>query len=246
MAASDLKVDRINGAFSKLRISGITVIPSVENNKLAMGTLEALMNEMFDRNICLGYNFEDEPDINTKSGIKPAFYNSVDSVLAFRLMADFGKGFQPDQTLVMQSRAGASHLYSAINRPNPTQYPSRMPTGAVNSTFQRFYSPAEQAPATCLTNAMGYDPDSPNINDFSEHFNAYLKDSESISSFTIEADSGLTILSSSISNEDIIYRIQADGTTAGAGILQVKIVVTTYDDRVITRVIDFKLTEVDL
>ena len=34
MATGDLKIDRINGAYSLLRISGITVEPTPENNKL--------------------------------------------------------------------------------------------------------------------------------------------------------------------------------------------------------------------
>jgi len=248
MADGDLKVDRINSAYSKLRISGITVNPTSANNKLALGKLEALMAELFTKNVCLGYNIEDKPDLNTKSGINKGFYESVDSVLAFRLMPDFGKGFKPDPSLISQAKDGSSHLFAATANPNETQYPSRMPIGSGNSLYKnrKFYYPQAQAPDSCLTNDIAYDPDNANINDYVEHFDSYLKNSEVISSFTIEADTGLTIISSSISDDDIIYRIRADGTDSGVSVLQVKIVVTTDDSRVITRVIDFQLTETDL
>jgi hypothetical protein len=250
MATGDLKVDRINGAYSKLRISGITVEPTPENLTLALGLLEGLMNELYEKNVCLGYNFEDEPDVNSKSGISPGKYNSVDAILALRLMPDFGKGFTPDQMLIGQAKAGSSHLFSSTADPNIPDYPARMPIGSGTSLrtyrYRKFYYPESQAPDSCDTKRMILDSDNPNIDDFVEHFDSYLADSESISSYTIEADTGLTVVSSSISDDDIIYRIRADGTDyTGSAVLQVKIVVTTDDSRVITRVIDFQLTEVD-
>ena len=65
-----LKADVINRAYSKQRISGITSIPSSEDNELALETLEDLAHELEEaRNICLGYNFEDEPDLNAPTNI---------------------------------------------------------------------------------------------------------------------------------------------------------------------------------
>jgi hypothetical protein len=67
---SHTKVDLISGAYSKLRISGLTVQPTPEDLELALTRLENTMAEIEGaRNICLGYNFEDQPDPNSVSNI---------------------------------------------------------------------------------------------------------------------------------------------------------------------------------
>lgn len=247
---STLKIDRINSAYSKLRISGMTVDPSAEDNTLALNVLETLMNELYDKNVCVGYNFEDIPDLNTTSGIKRSYHNAIDSILAFRLMTNFGKGFAPDQTLVAQANAGISYLFSTTASPKPTQYPSRQPIGGANTLrlggHIRYYQPIVQAPNNCATKHIALDTDNPNINDYIEHFNSYLKNNETINSFSIEADTGLTILSSSISGNDILYTIRADGTGQNSTVLQVKIVITTSESRVLTRLVTFELEETNL
>ena len=60
------KADRINSAYSKLRISGLTVDPSPEDLSLALMTFENMMSELeMGRNICMDYNFEVDPDPNS-------------------------------------------------------------------------------------------------------------------------------------------------------------------------------------
>ena len=64
-----------------------------------------------------------------------------------------------------------------------------------------------------------------------------------ISSYTIEADTGLTIVSDSNEDPDINYQISAvgnDGISSDA-LLQVKIIITTDTGRVTTRIINFEL-----
>ena len=82
------------------------------------------------------------------------------------------------------------------------------------------------------------------INDFTEHFDSYLNDSETIASFSIIADPALDVQSSSNTDTDVTYRIKAGGTsnTAPLNNQQLTIIVTTSDGRVETRFIYFNIT----
>ena len=244
--ADNLKSDLINGAYSQMRISGLTVNPSSEDNALALRRLENMASEFYGRNICTGYYFEDAPDLNSPSGLDRKFWHSFECLLAVRLLSDFGKGAQGkiDPMLLKNASGGLSFLYSATASPRETQYPSRQAIGAGNSLryhrYRRFYTPVEEAPSTCEPNRMVVG----DIDNFIEHFDSYLIDPEEISSYTIEADTGLTIVSDSLTTPDVDYQIQAvgnDGISSDA-LLQVKIVATTSTGRIVTRIINFSLT----
>lgn len=238
--ANNLKIDLINGAFSQMRISGVTVDPSADDLVLALRRLESMANEFHGRNICTGYYFEEDPDINSPSGLDKKFWYSFECILGMRLLSDFGKGMKPDPLLAKNATAQMSFLYANTANPRQIQPPNRQPVGAGNRPIYgrlRFYEPVSEAPNTCETNQM-YEGD---IDDFVEHFNSYLNDGESIASYTIEADTGLTIVSDSDTSPDINYQIKADGDAFGH--LQVKIVMTTDAGRVETRIIDFEITE---
>ena len=89
----DLKSEIVNRAYDDLRISGLTRIPTSFDNTKALDTLENMMEEYKDRGICLDYNYEDEPDLNSLHGIKRKYWDSVSLCLARRLLNAFGKGF---------------------------------------------------------------------------------------------------------------------------------------------------------
>jgi len=240
--ANNLKIDLINGAYSQMRVSGITVDPSADDLILALRRLEGLANELEGRNVCTGYYLEEDPDVNSPSGLDKKFWYAFECVLAQRLLPDFGKGMKPDPMLARNANAGMSFLYSNTANPRQIQYPSRQSIGAGNSLIfhrRKFYAPIPEAPNTCKTNRM-YIGD---IDNFIEHFESYLADGEEISSYTIEAETGLTIVSDSDTSPDIFYQIQADGGTSSDGLLRVKIVMTTDTGRVTTRIINFELTE---
>jgi len=238
--SNDLKVDIINGAYSQMRISGITVDPGPDDLILALRRLEGMANELHGRNVCTGYYFEEEPDINSPSGLDKKYWYSFECILAMRLLSDFGKGMQPDPMLARNASAGMSFLYASTANPRQIQYPSRQSIGAGNTrwSLRKFYTPVAEAPNVCLTNRMIIG----DIDNFIEHFNSYLIDPEEIASYTIEADTGLTIVSDSDTSPDIFYQIQADGGTSSDGLLRVKIVMTTDTGRVTTRIINFELT----
>ena len=67
------KVDIILGAYSQLRISGITRSPTPEDLETALCRLENMAAEWDTVGTSVGYNFEDEPDPNSNSGIKRGY-----------------------------------------------------------------------------------------------------------------------------------------------------------------------------
>lgn len=237
----DTKGDILNRALSALRISGITVDPSPEDLELALSKLENMAAEFAGRNICTGYAFEDEPDPNAPHNMDRKFWHSYDVNLAVRLMPDYGKGTIPDVALIRQASAGISFLSSATAKIKQIQYPDRMPRGSGSSAglrWEKFFRKQNEAPNACVTKTM-YIGD---INDFVEHFDSYLKTGEDISAYTIETDTGLTINSDSLATPDVSYNVTAVGNSSDSPSLsRVKIVATTSDGRVETRVINFRL-----
>jgi len=242
MATGETKGDIINRAFSALRISGITADPSPEDLELALGKLENMAAELAGRNINTNYAFEDTPDPNTPHNMERKFWHSYDVLLAVRLMPDYGKGERPDVALLRQGSAGFSFLSSATAKVNQVQYPNRMPIGS--GSTGKFFQTQSEAPSSSLTKTMYVD----DIRTFVEHFDSILETGETIASYTIEANTGLTINSDSLATPDVTYNVTADGNSDGSGIpyLNVKIVVTTSDGRIETRIINFRVLSSDI
>jgi len=243
---SNLKGDIVNDGFSQLRISGITCDPGSEDKKLAIDRLENLMQEMKDRDVCLDWNTEDSPDLNTPSGIKRSQRFAIACILATRLVPDFGKGEKPDPILFKNAGAQSSFLYSSTANPRQTQYPGRQAVGSGNlRRHRRFYREPARVPNTCESIQMVIG----NIDNFVEHFDAWLIDPEDLASYTIESDTGLTIVSDTISatNKNINYQVSAVGgnSVRSDGFLQVKIVATSTTGRIETRLINFELINLD-
>lgn len=251
MTTGDTKADLISGAYSKLRISGITVDPTPENNDLAISVLESAMHEYKERGACMGYNFEDEPKTSSKHGVNPAYWDPIKKILALRLAPDFGKGDSSslNPMLVKQASGAVSVIFSGTATPRQTKYPSRQPVGSGTGIrfprIRRFYAEESETPNTCETKTMFIG----DVSDFVEDFNAYLEDSEFIDTFTIEANTGLTINSSAKNTAEtaIDYNITATGNNEDANeALKLKIVVTTTGSRVETRIIDFQLVTAEI
>lgn len=236
-----LKVEIIKGAYSQLRISGITRQPTPDDLEIALNRLESMVSEWDDiRNVNINYNFEDNPDPNSLLGVKRSFWQALETNLAVRLMPDFGKGKAPDVSLLAQANQSFSALSGsvALNKLAQIQYPSRMGVGSGNTLrstrWSRFYSVTPDAPNISGTVIMIQG----DVQDFIEHFDSYLKDGETIKSFDIIAEPALKIISSSKTDIDVNYRIKA---LAGNSIStqnnqQLTVVVTTSTDRVVSRV----------
>lgn len=236
-----LKVDRIAAAYSKLRISGLTVDPNPSDLELALNELENMMAELASRGIEVGYNFELNPDPNSDLGVPQQFWNMINCNLAVRLIADFNKTV-PD-SLMMQAAQSMSNASArcAADRIRNVQYPSRQPVGSGNRIYARwarFYGNDQlppNAPST-LQIMQG------EINDFTESFESYLRIDEAIASYSVVCDTGLVVVSSENDSPLITYRLSAPVNLAAGIWQQVKITATTDLGRVDVRVINFQVT----
>ncbi len=101
------KIDILKGAYSQIRISGLTVQPSPEDAEVALSRLEDMMQELeLTRNMCLGYRFEAVPDLDTETGVSPGLDHFMKTNLGVRLVPDFNKQIPP--TLVFQASQSMS------------------------------------------------------------------------------------------------------------------------------------------
>ena len=239
------KVDVIADAYSQMRISGLTVTPTPQDLELALMRMENMFSEFSARNVCTGYNFEDQPDPNSVTNL-PAYAKPMAATnLAIRLIPDFNKAVPPQ---LLQLASGSYSTASAMAMKdilNQVQYPRRMPRGSGTTLrfnrWQRFFRNPEEAPADCATNYMS----GGEISDFIEHFDAYLNKDEFIASYTIDSSEDLTIVSSSNNNQDVLYRVEAaeQSATSSTGFQAVEVVITTTSGRVEKRTANFQLTD---
>ena len=243
---SHRKGDTISSAYSRMRISGITAQPTPEDLEVALERMEEMAARWFKKNINAGFNFEDEPDPNTPTSLDVGFRSAYASNLAMLLLSDFGKA--PHPGLVREASATFSDLSGATATTREIDYPQRQPRGRGNTLrynrWQRFYRNQAKAPNESVTNDMIVG----DIADLVEHFDSYLLEDD-IQSFTITSDTGLNIISSSINEADIDYRVEALGSSDGEsadGLQQIKIVMTTTAGRIETRIINFILDDQNL
>ena len=226
----------INDAYSQMRISGLTVNPTPSDIEVALGRLEGMAAEFESRSMCAGYNFTEEPDPADESGITLAYRHAFSTCLAVRLV-DFGKPVPME--LAMQASQAASNLSAQTFQVRQTQYPQRQPVGSGNTLrtrqWQRFYQPAPQAPQDCDTNYMTVT----NVNDFSESWEDYLNDGETIDSFTKEVSAGLSVESEALSTPFINYRVKA----LAAGYQVIEFTVLTSEGRVNVRRVNFEVND---
>ncbi len=245
--AEILKSDLIAGAYSRARISGLTLQPSAEENELALDLLESMMAEWFERGYCIGYKFptgDDPADLADPSGVPLTHKYAVQTNLAGRIMDDFGKEIPPNLQKNMSTSFSA--LASSIAVQKQTDYPNNMPRGAYSelrwSPWRRYFRKPIEAPISCDTNYMNVGE----IDTYFENYQAYLNDGEDVSTFTIENDDGITILSSGLNtNGNILtYTVEAVGTGEELNpYIRVKITATTTDSRVDVRYADFQLRD---
>lgn len=238
---SQLKVDSINAAYNKLRISGQTVDPTPEDLELALGELENMMVELSSRGIEVGYNFEEQPDPNSDLNVPKKFWNMIATNLATRLIPNFNKEVSPVlYAQASQSMSLASGLCAA-DRLQQVAYPSRQPVGSGNRIYarwQRFYTHLNQPPPNKPSTLFIMQGET---NDFEESFAAYLRTDEHIETFEVTCDTGLTVISSARLDGVIAYRLNAPIEVSTTLWQQVKVKVTTTEGRIEIRILNFQV-----
>jgi len=237
-----LKSEIINGAYSRMRVSGLTVQPTPEDNAVALDRLEDLAEELRANNVCVGYNFEETPGLNSFTNIARKFKSMLETNLAVRLCPDFGKDVPLALASIASGALSSAASITASKSIQQVQYPQRMPLGNGNSRggrHRRYQSPSALPPNECATKIIEIGE----INDYKEDFSSYLS-GEAISSYAITADAGLNIESDSNDDPVISYRIKASSNATEGSWQQVKIQITTDAGRVEIRVINFDVRSV--
>lgn len=217
------KIELVDRAYSKLRISGITVNPTPEEVALAVDELECMVAEWDGKNVCMGYAFEEEPDPSTESGISKQYENAVQSNLAVRLASDFGKD------IPMNLQAQANQSYSAASsmsaRVKQTDYPRRQPVGEANTLrlnrWRRYYDIQPDAPNDCDTQIMAKG----DITDATVSYADYLEDDDSISNYQLDTTGGLEVLEQQNDDTTIMLRVKA----LNRGTQKIKVTITTVN-----------------
>lgn len=240
------KLDIINDSYSQLKISGLTVVATPDDNAIALIRLEDMAHELERaRNICMGYNFEEKPLLASDTNVERVFSQMLKTNLAMRMAPNFGVTAQ--QLTVLQTNASSSmstaSSLSASENVREVLPSRRQAIGSGNSyrrlQWNRYYLPERRPPNDCETNKIIIG----DIDDYQESYVSYLRSPDVISSFVITADNGLTIITSSKDDDTIFYRIRADDNSSqDSGVWQqVKIVVTTVSGRISTRLINFEV-----
>ncbi len=228
------KIEIILGAYSQLRISGITRSPTPEDLETALCRLENMAAEWDTTAMAAGYNFEDTPNPNSPSGLIRGYRHAFETNLAVKLIPDFNK--EVPQVLLAEARQSLSNLVGrlAAQRVRQVDYPNRQPIGSGNSRsysrWARFYRTAEQTPlnSTSISLFVG------DTHDFTQHYDSVLNDGETVDSYSLVVDSGLTIESEALSSPDITYRVKGVSSPTSST-PQITVVATTSEGRVITR-----------
>lgn len=235
------KIDVIGDAYAKIRISGLTVDPTTEDTAIALGQLESMMAELEATSMNLNYQFEEEPDPNTDTGVRLEHKQMMSSNLATRVVSYFGKDIPVSLDRQANQSLSNSNSIVAAAQITEVRYPDRMARGSGNTVrwnyLFRYYSQEQTPPSDSNIILRG------DTQDYQEFFTAYLINDDTIASFTIQADTGLTLVSSSNDDTSVSFRITADDTKDTQSFRQVKIVITTVSGRVNSRLVDFNIQD---
>ena len=231
------KVEHVLGAYSAMRISGLTSAPSPGDITTGLSELENMMNEFQSRNICSAYVFEDVPTPNTDSGISPEFNNATQKCLAVRLSPYFGK--EAPQTIQRQATQALSNWSARSGKTNMISPPNRQARGSGNNfrfpNWVRFYRTSEDAPISCDTFQLKVNE----VDFFTVDFSGYLLDGATIVSFTTEVDNGIELVA--IAQDVDKFNMECKGLTAGFN--TITITITTSTGRINPEVINFSITQ---
>ncbi len=241
--AATRKIDFINGAYSQMRISGLTVNPNSFDLQTGLSRLENMMSLFCSRNLCTGYNFTETPNLNDYSNVSPAYNLMIESNLALKLCPDFGKEIPISLKMLADSTLSAGSGVSALEILQPVPYPQRMARGSGNTqrytTWANYYKTPAAPPEACSTHDLYIN----DINDYSENWTEFLNDGESIASYTITADQGLFLVSDSLASPYVSFRVQGMSQQTSGPWQQVKIVIITSAGRVNTRLVNFNVIQ---
>lgn len=231
------KIDIINKAYARMRISGLTVNPTPEDIALALDRLESMAASWASK-YDIDYDLEEVPQTTTPHMIPRRHWAAFETCLAMELIPDFGKEVPPQ--LMRLANAAYSRLTADYNRTKVVQYPQRQPLGS--GTARKFFRYTTFYKTVGQPLAGAYMAFTDDIQDFEENFSDYLEFGETVASYVLTADSKLTVATESLSSPIVSYRLQFDEESE---LEEVIITITTSTGRKETRKKQFVIRDAD-
>lgn len=237
------KAQVINQAYSEIRISGITFVPSAANMQKALERLESMMalwSEAYAFDC--GYNFQQTPDLANVCGPTLAYKDMMAQNLAVNLCPDFGK--EPSEQLLGKAANSFDLGLGMVAQLNNRAIlpPNRMPRGNGNTFrwpyYNRFAQVAYPPPVSYFTEyiQMG------ETELFSTDFSDVLKGA-SITAFAYTADPLLTVDDMDNNSPIIDYMITCPVPSAASNVFgpwqQLQITISTSNAQTFIRTINF-------
>lgn len=243
--ASLTKGDIVQSAFSSLGMGGELVALTNPDYSMALQAMEEMIRSWEQRDIYIGYNFTEIPSLNDRHRVDRMHWDTMYYNLALDISPNFD--IDPSRELMIQARASMDATMTTLSRMTITEVPyaRRMPTGAANELrylhFYRYYPIIEplQKELNFYQNLF-YPGD---INIYSMDFSDYLTAGEHIENYTIETETGLTLLNSAESDGIIEYSIRSDEDHSGDVKVSVKITIETNEGRVEIRTRSFTVID---
>lgn len=131
------KGDLVADCFSMLLRTGVTIQSSTDDNELALNRLEDIMAELESRNMITGYNFEDNPQPDSPSGLENWMNQAVSLFLAKRVWPDFAPE-EVNPALAVNATTAMSNLCARLAQVKAVDYAGRMPLGSGNQPWQQY------------------------------------------------------------------------------------------------------------
>jgi len=184
------KGDLVNGAYSIIRISGLTINPQPDQVSAGVQEADDLASELKGMGVDINWQQPTNyglSDTDDTSGLTAEMAGAFKSLLALRLIDLFGKQATP--TLVDRSNKGMRTLEQIVIHVPETELPSTLPTGSGNEwgrNDRHFYpEPAANQDADYVFKG--------DVLNYTEDFSAWLIDEELASVSWEVSGSGITI-----------------------------------------------------
>jgi len=238
------KIDIINSSYDQLRISGITVNPTGGHVNSALDMLEDVMSDLeTNRGININYNFEENPDANSETGLLRGHLNAIKKFLAINMAPSFNKVIPLELTKLAAVAMSGLVSFVASRDIKQVQPSGRMPVGSgyrYRNRYRRFERPLDAPPNKASTERLIIGE----INDYTESYIAYLS-GEIIASYLIESSTGINLISDSNTDNTVSYRAQGLETGPRGTHQSVVITITTDTGRIHIRSVEFEVKPED-
>ncbi len=186
------KGDLVSGTFALMRISGLTVDPTPEDNQLGLQVADDYAEELKGSGLDIGWQQSSEyglSDPADNSGLTPQMAGPFKKLLMRELVLAFGR--ETTQTLEIIASKGMRALENIVVSVPDAQNPATLPLGSGNEwnrNDRRFYN----EPAINNDAYYGFEGD---IYNYSHDFSQWLVDEELVGVVWSIENSGITIAS---------------------------------------------------